>query len=130
MTRCQQPALTIFALGAIGLGVLALIYGDFALVWQPVALWVPGRTGLTYFSGFLMLSSGVGLLFGGTAAWSVRILFPYLIVWASAGLAIRVHSEFVYTAQSDSRKMRSRATQSSPFGLTDRTVRFLVAAVF
>jgi hypothetical protein len=28
----QQPALTFFAVGMIGLGVLALVYVDFALV--------------------------------------------------------------------------------------------------
>jgi uncharacterized membrane protein len=81
MTRIQQPALTLFAVGMIGLGILALIYGDFALVWQPVALWVPGRMVLAYASGLIMLLGGVGLLFRATAAWSVRILFPYLIVW-------------------------------------------------
>jgi uncharacterized membrane protein len=78
----HQPALTLFAIGMIGLGILALVYGDFALVWQPVAPWVPGRTALAYGSGVLMLLGGVGLLFRATAAWSVRILFPYLIVWA------------------------------------------------
>jgi uncharacterized membrane protein len=66
----------------IGLGILALIYGDFALVWQPVAPWVPGRTALAYGSGLLMLLAGAGLLFRATAAWSIRILFPYLIIWA------------------------------------------------
>jgi uncharacterized membrane protein len=65
----------------IGLGILALIYGDFALVWQPVAAWVPGRTGLAYAAGLLMLSGGAGLLFRASAAVSARILFPYLIVW-------------------------------------------------
>ena len=81
MTRSQQPALTLFAVGMIGLGILALVYGDFALVWQPVAPWIPGRTILAYGSGLIMLFGGVGLLLSATAAWSVRILFPYLIVW-------------------------------------------------
>ena len=82
MTRSQQPALTFFAVGMIGPGILALIYGDFALVWQPVAAWVPGRTALAYFSGLIMLFGGAGLLIRATAKWSVRVLFPYLIVWA------------------------------------------------
>ena len=81
MTRSQKPALTLFAIGMIGLGVLALIYGDFAMVWQPVAPWIPGRTALAYASGVIMLLGGIGLLFAPTAAWAARILFPYLIVW-------------------------------------------------
>jgi uncharacterized membrane protein len=81
MTRSQQPALTLFAVGMIGLGILALIYGDFALVWQPVAAWVPGRTGLAYTSGLVMLLGGAGLLFRATATLSAQILFPYLIGW-------------------------------------------------
>jgi uncharacterized membrane protein len=91
MTRGEQPALTLFAVGMIGLGILALIYGDFALVWQPVAPWVPGRTALAYSSGVIMLLVGVGLLFGATAAWSARILFPYLIVW----MLLKVPAVFV-----------------------------------
>ena len=66
----------------IGLGTLALIFGDFAMVWQPVAPWVPGRTLLAYGSGVLMLACGAGLFFPASRAWAVRILFPYLIVWA------------------------------------------------
>jgi uncharacterized membrane protein len=81
MTRNQQPALTLFAMGMIGLGILALVYGDFAMVWQPVPPGIPGRTFLAYASGVIMLLGGIGLLFRATAAWSVRILFPYLIVW-------------------------------------------------
>ena len=81
MTRSQTCA-TLFAVGMIGLGILALIYGDFALVWQPVAPWIPGRTALAYASGVLMLLGGIGLLFNATVAWSIRILFPYLIIWA------------------------------------------------
>lgn len=81
-TSVQQTAISFFAAGMVGLGILALIYGDFALVWQPVAAWVPGRTALAYASGILMLLTGIGLLFRPTVAWSVRILFPYLILWS------------------------------------------------
>ena len=78
----KASQLTLFAIGLIGLGVLALIYGDFALVWQPVAPWVPGRTALAYASGVLMIVCGIGLLLRPTVQWAVRILFPYLVVWA------------------------------------------------
>jgi uncharacterized membrane protein len=81
MNRNLQPALVFFAIGMLGLGVLALIYGDFALVWQPVAAWVPARTFLAYCSGVLMLLGGIGLLYPATRTWSIRILFPYLVVW-------------------------------------------------
>ena len=81
MTRDQQPALTLFAVGMIGLGVLALVVSDFAMQWQPVAPWIPGRTVLAYGSGLIMVFGGVGLLSKATAPWSARILFAYLIVW-------------------------------------------------
>jgi uncharacterized membrane protein len=82
MTRKKQPAVTLFAIGMIGLGALALVVGDFAMQWQPVAPWFPGRTVLAYLSGVLSLVCGAGLLFPRTAAWSVRLLFPYCILWA------------------------------------------------
>jgi len=81
-TRSQQPAISLFAIGLIGLGVLALIYHDFALVWQPVPVWVPGHTLLAYATGLLMIGCGAGLLFRATAAWAVRILLPYLAAWS------------------------------------------------
>jgi uncharacterized membrane protein len=78
----QQPGLTLFAIGLLGLGVLALIYGDFALVWQPVPAWLPARTAVAYLTGVLMILLGAGLLIPASRTWAVRILFPYLIVWA------------------------------------------------
>lgn len=77
-----QPHASLFAAGMIGLGVLALIYRDFALVWQPVPQGVPGRSALAVASGLLMLLCGAGMLFRATVPWSVRVLFPYLVVWA------------------------------------------------
>jgi len=77
----QQPGLVLFAVGMVGMGVLALVYRDFAMVWQPVPAWVPGHVALACGSGVLMLACGVGLIFRATSAWAVRILFPYLIAW-------------------------------------------------
>jgi uncharacterized membrane protein len=77
----QQPALALFAIGLIGMGALALVFGDFALVWQPVAPWFPARTALAYASGVLMAGCGVCLFFRTTTAWALRILLPYLLVW-------------------------------------------------
>jgi|SRR5271170_1864940 len=82
MTRSQQTAFILFASGMIGMGILALIYGDFALVWQPVPAF-PGHTALAYASGVLMVLCGIGLLIRRTTVWSIRILFPYLILWSS-----------------------------------------------
>jgi len=81
MNRNCQPALTLYVVGLIGLGVLAIVFHDFALDWQPVPPWVPGRIALAYGSGVLMLVCGAGLLFRATAMWPARILFPYLILW-------------------------------------------------
>jgi hypothetical protein len=46
MNRTWQPARTLYVVGLIGLGVLAIVYHDFALDWQPVPPWVPGRMAL------------------------------------------------------------------------------------
>jgi uncharacterized membrane protein len=77
----QNPALALFAIGLIGMGALALVYGDFALVWQPVAPWFPARTALAYASGVLMTGCGVCLFFTRTRAWALRFVLPYLVVW-------------------------------------------------
>ena len=81
MVKVQVPRIAVFSVGMIGLGVLALVYGDFALVGQPVPTWFPFRTGLAYASGIVMLFGGLGLFFETTSNWCVRVLFPYLIAW-------------------------------------------------
>lgn len=81
MNRSLQPALTLYSIGILGLGVLCIVYHDFALDWQPVPRWIPGRTALAYGSGVLMIGCGAGLLFRATAVWALRILLPYLVLW-------------------------------------------------
>ena len=82
MNKSQQPALVLFVIGLLGLGVLAVIYGDFAMVWQPVPAWLPARTAVAVAAGVLMLLIAVGLLLPAARVWSARALFLYLILWA------------------------------------------------
>lgn len=77
-----QPALCFFIAGLIGLGVVALISGDFAMVWQPVPAWLPARTAVAYACGVLMLLIAGGLFIAATRAVAVKVLLPYLVLWA------------------------------------------------
>jgi uncharacterized membrane protein len=77
----RQATRILFATGMIALGLLGLTYGDFALQWQPVPAWLPWRGAFAYASAIIMLAGGIGLLFTRTAAISVRVLFPYLVLW-------------------------------------------------
>ena len=81
MDRDPHPTRLLFATGMIALGLLGLAYGDFALQWQPVPAWLPWRGAVAYASAIIMLAGGIGLLFTRTAAMSIRILFPYLLLW-------------------------------------------------
>jgi uncharacterized membrane protein len=81
MDGTRQPARILFAAGMIGLGVLGLVFGDFAMQWQPVPSGIPGREGLAYAAAALMVAGGIGLPFRASAAWSARILFGYLVIW-------------------------------------------------
>jgi len=83
MNKSQQPGLCLFIAGLIGLGVIALIVRDFAMVWQPVPEGLPARHAVAVGTGALMILLGLGMAFRVSRAWAVRILFVYLIVWAS-----------------------------------------------
>lgn len=71
----------VFALAMIALGILGLIKGDFASVWQAVPETVPARTMLAYLYAAVSLAGGMGLLLQGTAALAARVLFVYVLLW-------------------------------------------------
>ncbi len=77
----RQPAVICLAVGLIALSLLTLLYGDFAMNWQPVASWIPGRTLLAYSSGFILLLAATGLLFGRTYHLAVDSLLSYCFCW-------------------------------------------------
>jgi uncharacterized membrane protein len=81
VTTTTERSSRAFAAGLTGLGVLNLIYADFALQWQPVPGWVPGRTGLAYLCGILMVGGGIGCLLPGAAPVARRVIFWFVLLW-------------------------------------------------
>lgn len=81
MTMTLQPSRVFFAACMIALGVAGLVNGDFALVWQHVPAYLPGRTILAYICAVIELGFGIGLLWQRTLAWTCRLLFPYMVLW-------------------------------------------------
>lgn len=75
-----------FALALIGLGVLGIVYGDFAMQWQPVPDWVPVRHLVAYLSAAVLILGGAGLVSTRMAARSARVLFVYSILWLALKL--------------------------------------------
>lgn len=71
----------LYASGLAGLGVLSLIYRDFAMNWQPVPGWVPWRAPLACASGAILLLGGLGLLWRRTAAASAAGLTLFVLSW-------------------------------------------------
>lgn len=78
MTLLGRPAM---ALGTLGLGVLGLIYGDFALQWQPVPADIPGRVFLTYASGLVLAAAGASLAFRYTVLPGAAVLACVMALW-------------------------------------------------
>ncbi len=79
--KLQRFPVVVFAIGMLGMGILGLVVGDFAMVWQPVDAWVPARRALAYAVAALMVLVGAGLLFRTTRALAARVVFPYVILW-------------------------------------------------
>ena len=64
----------VYAASAVALGLVGLVSGDFAAVWQPVPAGLPGRTALAYVTALVLIASGIGLLRRRTAAASAIVL--------------------------------------------------------
>jgi uncharacterized membrane protein len=83
----------VFAATLIALGLMGLIQGELAPIWQGVPHNLPARDALGYLCATVCLATGIGLLVEHTAAVAARVLLVYLVLWF---LAIKLR--YVYLA--------------------------------
>jgi uncharacterized membrane protein len=71
----------VFAATMIALGILGLVQGEFAPIWQPAPRDLPARAALAYVCALISLLSGIGLLWRRAAAVASGALLGYLLAW-------------------------------------------------
>jgi uncharacterized membrane protein len=99
MMRIAGVGHVLFASTMIALGILGLIKGDFAAIWEPMIRGVPAREMLVYLCAVVSLACGVGLFWRRTAALAARVLIGYLVIWF---LLLKVPAIFLKPVSQDS----------------------------
>lgn len=79
--RVIGPGHFLIAIAMVCLGVLSLVYGDFAMQWQPVPQGFPLRADLAYASGVFLLIAGSGILVKRIAVPCALALTVYWLFW-------------------------------------------------
>jgi len=73
----------VYALGAIALGVVGLVWDDFALVWQPVPQGIAARALLAWVFAAALTAGGIAAARRRTAAWgsaALAVLFSIAVL--------------------------------------------------
>jgi uncharacterized membrane protein YphA (DoxX/SURF4 family) len=71
----------LYAFGAILLGIIGIVFHDFAMQWQPVPAGVPIRTPLAYASGLILVIGGALLLSRKSERGGAWLLTIFLGLW-------------------------------------------------
>jgi uncharacterized membrane protein len=83
MMRDQQPALSLFSVGMIGLGALSVVSRDFGYSWQPVPAFHPGREAFCrHLPALHDCCCRRGACSSARPQPSLRrLFFPFLVAW-------------------------------------------------
>jgi len=100
--RIASVSHAVFAATLIGLGILGLINGDLAALWQPLPQGMSASGVLVYLCSFVCLACGLGMLWQHTTTLAARTLLGYLLLWLLVlrmpGLLRSFTVEFWYSA--------------------------------
>ena len=73
----------VLAVSMIGLGIIGLMSGDFASVWQRIPIeHLPTRQFFAYACAIVELATGIGLLFARSRKMAAGVLAVFLALWA------------------------------------------------
>ena len=77
-----QSDVIFIALGAIGLGIVCLVFGELGRPWQPVPAWMPLRTPLTYLCAGMIIGAGAAALTKRWRLYGLVGLGAIFALWA------------------------------------------------
>lgn len=81
MDKSIRPSRAFYGAVFIALGIIGLVYGDFALVWQNPPAHLPARQAIAYLCACIELVAGIGLMLKPCLKLSVLVLFPFMMLW-------------------------------------------------
>ena len=79
----RRVSVRIYGLAAVVLGLVGLVWGDFAVVWQPVPNGAPGRTALAYAVAIAPLLAGLAIQWqraAGPGALALTVLYSLGVI--------------------------------------------------
>lgn len=73
-----------FGAGALGLGIIGLVFASFALQWQPVPACISQHGALTIISALILVAAGIATILRPTATIGAAVLAAWYGLWVVA----------------------------------------------